>query len=51
MEIARIITQGDTQMVLLPQPYRFEQDEVLIDRIGDVLFLLPKDDYQASTAK
>lgn len=51
MEIARIITQGDTQMALLPQAYRFEQDEVLIDRIGDVLFLLPKDDSQASTAK
>jgi len=41
MYTAKIITDGDTQVVVLPEEIRFTCDEVLVNRIGDVVVLFP----------
>ena len=42
MEVAKIFMNGGSQAVRLPKSYRFNDDEVLINRIGEVVMLLPK---------
>ena len=44
MEYAKIFTNGGSQAVRLPRSCRFEQDEVLVNRIGKAVILLPKDE-------
>ena len=44
MEIAKVFTNGGSQAVRLPKGCRFEGDEVLANRIGKVVILMPKDD-------
>ena len=44
MEYAKIFTNGGSQAVRLPRSCRFEQDEVLVNRIGKAVILLPKED-------
>ena len=44
MEYAKVFTNGGSQAVRLPRSCRFEQDEVLVNRIGKAVILLPKDD-------
>ncbi len=44
METAKLFTNGGSQAVRLPKNYRFDDDEVLINRIGNVVILLPKND-------
>ena len=41
MELAKIITRGDFQYLLLPESCRLETDEVYINRIGDAVILTP----------
>ena len=48
MEYAKVFTNGGSQAVRLPKSCRFEQDEVLVNRIGNVVMLMPKDDPWAS---
>ena len=48
MEYAKIFTNGGSQAVRLPRSCRFEQDEVLVNRIGKAVILLPKDDPWAA---
>lgn len=48
MEIAKIFTNGGSQAVRLPKGCRFVQDEVLVNRIGSVVILMPKDDPWSS---
>ena len=48
MEYAKIFTNGGSQAVRLPKSCRFEQDEVLVNRVGNVVILMPKDDPWAS---
>ena len=43
MTMAKIFENGRSQAVRLPKEYRFSSDEVLINRVGDVVLLLPKD--------
>lgn len=43
MLTAKIIENGRSQAVRLPEEYRFEQEEVTVNKIGDVVFLIPKD--------
>ena len=43
MLTAKIIENGRSQSVRLPEEYRFEQEEVTVNKIGDVVFLIPKD--------
>lgn len=42
MKTAKIFENGRSQAVRLPKEYRFEDDEVLINKIGDAVVLLPK---------
>lgn len=42
MQTARVFLNGRSQAVRLPKEFRFEDDEVLIKRVGDAVVLLPK---------
>ena len=44
MEVAKVFSNGGSQAVRLPKNCRFEQDEVLVNRVGSVVILMPKDD-------
>ena len=44
METAKIFTNGGSQAVRLPKNYRFDTDEVMVNRVGNVVMLIPKDD-------
>ena len=46
METARLFSNGGSQAVRLPKSCRFEDDaeEVLVNKIGRVVILMPKDD-------
>ena len=48
METARIFTNGGSQAVRLPKSCRFSDDEVLVNHIGSVVILYPKEDRWAS---
>ncbi len=40
---AKVFQNGENQAVSLPKEYNFEQGEVTINKIGDIVFLMPKD--------
>lgn len=42
METTRVFTNGRSQAVRIPKPYRFAENEVYINRIGDTVILTPK---------
>ena len=43
MDTAKIYENGRSQAVRLPQKYRFNADEVVIQRLGDAVLLVPKE--------
>ena len=43
MDVAKIFANGRSQAVRLPREYRLPGEEVFINRIGDMILLLPKD--------
>ncbi len=43
MQSAKLFMNGRSQAVRLPKECRFEGDEVLIKKFGDVVILSPKD--------
>ena len=43
METAKIFTNGRSQAVRLPRKYRFEGEEVLVQKLGKAVLLIPKD--------
>ena len=43
MDTAKIFENGRSQAVRLPQKYRFNADEVVIQRLGDAVLLAPKE--------
>lgn len=43
MEVAKIFSQGDTQFVALPKDFRFNSEEILVNKVGDAVILLPKE--------
>ncbi|MDD2402660.1 MAG: type II toxin-antitoxin system VapB family antitoxin [Clostridia bacterium] len=43
MDIAKIFINGRSQAVRLPKKYRFEDSEVYVKKIDDVVLLIPKD--------
>lgn len=51
METAKIFTNGGSQAVRLPKQYRFNSEEVIINRIGNIVMLIPKDDQWENTLK
>ena len=42
MKTAKLFKNGDSQAVRLPKEFRFKGSEVLIQRVGDAVVLLPK---------
>ena len=42
METTRVFTNGRSQAVRIPKAYRFEENEVYINKIGDTVILAPK---------
>lgn len=42
MTTAKIFENGRSQAVRLPKEYRFSGDEVIVNKIGDVVMLTPK---------
>lgn len=42
MNTAKLFTNGRSQAVRLPKEYRFDEDEVVINRVGDTVVLYPK---------
>ncbi|HAE17425.1 MAG TPA: AbrB/MazE/SpoVT family DNA-binding domain-containing protein [Erysipelotrichaceae bacterium] len=43
-ETAKIFINGGSQAVRLPKTCRFDGNEVLVNRIGNIVILMPKDD-------
>lgn len=43
MMTAKIFENGRSQAVRLPKEYRFRDEEVAINKIGDIVMLIPKD--------
>lgn len=41
MTTAKIFENGRSQAVRLPKEYRFSDDEVMINKIGDIVVLFP----------
>ena len=44
MDTAKVFANGGSQAVRLPKNCRFQEDEVLVNRIGSVVILMPKSD-------
>ena len=44
MEYARVFTNGGSQAIRLPKNCRFNDDEVLVNRVGSVVILMPRND-------
>lgn len=42
MDIAKIFINGRSQAVRLPKAYRFDEDEVVITKINDMVILFPR---------
>ena len=42
MKVAKIFENGRSQAVRLPKEYRFNADEVNVNKIGDIIMLVPK---------
>ena len=48
METAKVFSNGGSQAVRLPKSCRFDEEEVLVNRIGNVVILVPKNDSWSS---
>lgn len=42
MMTAKIFENGRSQAVRLPKEFRFDEDEVMITKVGEMVILLPK---------
>ena len=42
MTTGKVFMTGRSQAVRLPKEYRFDDDEVILNKIGDVLIVIPK---------
>jgi antitoxin VapB len=42
MQTARVFMNGNSQAVRLPKEFRFEDEEVVIKRVGHTILLIPK---------
>lgn len=43
MMMAKVFENGRSQAVRLPKEYRFNDEEVAINKIGDIVILMPKE--------
>ena len=46
-ETAKVFTNGGSQAVRLPKDFRFDTDEVNVNRIGKIVILVPKENRWA----
>ena len=44
METAKVFANGGSQAVRLPKSCRFNCDEIMVNHIGNIVVLIPKDD-------
>lgn len=44
MKEAKIFQNGQSQAIRLPKEFRFEGQSVFINKVGNTVFLLPKED-------
>ena len=44
MDTAKIFTNGGSQAIRLPKTCRFDNDEVFVNRIGNIVMLIPKEE-------
>lgn len=51
METAKIFENGRSQAVRLPKNYRFNDNEVNINKIGDIVIIMPKKSKWSSFSK
>lgn len=51
MTVAKLFQNGGSQAVRLPKEYRFEGNEVLISRVGDVVVMVPRMEYWSTMLK
>jgi antitoxin VapB len=47
IETAKVFTNGGSQAVRLPKDFRFDADEVNVNRIGEIVILVPKENKWA----
>lgn len=47
MMTAKLFENGRSQAVRLPKECRFDADEVACNKVGDIVFLIPKDNKWA----
>ena len=47
MMTSKLFENGRSQAVRLPKEYRFSGEEVAINKVGDIVFLMPKDNKWA----
>jgi antitoxin VapB len=50
MPVTRVFQSGNSQAVRLPKEFRFQEEEVVIKRVGDAVMLFPMR-YAASVLK
>ena len=43
METAKIFENGRSQAVRLPKQFRFQADEVVVQKLGEAVLLVPKE--------
>ena len=43
MMTAKVFENGRSQVVILPKECRFSSDEIAVNKIGDVVILMPKE--------
>ncbi|MDR0854680.1 MAG: type II toxin-antitoxin system VapB family antitoxin [Clostridiales Family XIII bacterium] len=51
MNTAKVFTNGKSQAVRLPKEFRFNADEVYVKKLGEVVYLFPKDSVHDIFAK
>jgi antitoxin VapB len=44
MHTTKVFRNGHSQVVRIPKEYQMEEDELVINKIGNTLILFPKDD-------
>lgn len=44
MQTAKVLNDGKNQIAILPKGFQFEDDEVVVQKVGRSLILVPKDD-------
>ncbi len=48
MKTAKLFMNGKSQAVRLPKEFRFEGDEVGIQKVGNTVYLFPKDEAESA---